>query len=158
MKPLELARRTTPPDFRLRADSGVELTLSSYRARQRSLLLIFLHDSFCAHCREVVEGLVRNREEIESWDFEILLARSGSGRFPVEIPQSADSMQSVKGDYAPGSDVVLACIDFRGRLMDGWSLNHPEGVDWREVTETVRWVAIQEPECGTCVIAEGWDE
>ena len=156
MKPLERARRKTPPDFRLRADSGVELTLSSYRARQQSLLLIFLHDRHCAHCRDIVEGLARSREEIESWDCEILLARSGGERFPVAIPQAADSPESVKVDYAPDSDVILACIDFRGRLMDGWSLNHPEDVDWREVTETVRWIAIQEPECGTCVILEGW--
>ena len=42
--------------------------------------------------------------------------------------------------------------------MDGWSLRHPDPVDWHEVAETVKWVAVQEPECGACAVLPGWDD
>ncbi|MBW3624832.1 MAG: hypothetical protein KY468_15625 [Armatimonadetes bacterium] len=64
----------------------------------------------------------------------------------------------MRGRYAGSdTDVVLAVIDHRGRLMDGWALAHPEPVDWREVAETARWVAVQEPECGACEVLPGWE-
>ena len=158
MKPLELARRRFPPDFSLQSDSGNPISPESYRRRQQSLFLVILHGPSCPDCAALVNGIALIREEVESWDCDILLIRSEETPFSSDLVQAADSAECVNGVYAPGSSAAIACIDFRGRFMEGWSLSHPEHADWREVTETVRWMAIQEPECGTCIIAEGWGE
>ena len=158
MRPLTLPRRSAVPEFTSRDESGRRTGLQTYRARQRNLLLLLLHGAACAACARIAEELIDRRLEVEEWDSEILVIRSGGEPFPTSISQALDSEAIAQNAYDPHSDAVIAVLDFRGRLMDGWSLRHPEPVDWREVTETVRWVATQEPECGTCVIAPGWDE
>jgi hypothetical protein len=158
MRPLRLPFREAIPDFAGTAESGESFSLQRYRTRQQNLLLMILHDARCEHCREMVEDLSAFRSAIESWDSAILILRTGAAGFDTPVPQAVD--RSALGRlHSEGEaiDTVIAALDFRGRLMEGWSLRHPEQVDWKNIVESVKWVAIQEPECGTCVIAPGWE-
>jgi hypothetical protein len=91
------------------------------------------------------------------------VGKKGDGHDASHITSKAGRSSRIRTERcaAPGAedaDVVIACLDFRGLLMDGWSLKHTQPVDWHEVIETVRRVACQEPECGTFEIAPGWEE
>lgn len=125
-----------------------------------NLQLFLLHGPACPDCAQIAAELASHRQEMEAWGGEVLVLRQEDAEFSdLPFHQEHDPGGSVRRAFGGASaDAVIACLDFRGLLMDGWALRHPEPVDWHEVAETVRWVAIQEPECGSCVIAPGWDE
>jgi hypothetical protein len=106
--------------------------------------------------------MVQRRDDWEGWQTAALVLHSEPEMFPdLPFRQARDEGAAVRTRYAAAgapADVALAVIEHRGRFMDGWSLAHPAPVDWREVAETVRWVAVQEPECGACAPLPGWDE
>jgi hypothetical protein len=104
-----------------------------------------------------VEELLARREELTGWGAAILVLHSEPQGFNAPLRQSPDPGGATR-DRLGGSDAdaALAAVDSRGVLMEGWSLRHPEPVDWREVAETLRWTALQEPECGACEVLPGW--
>jgi hypothetical protein len=100
-----------------------------------------------------------HRADWESWGTVALVLVSDGGPLPdVPFRTGVDPDGAIRSRYAEGdADTVLALLDHRGRFMDGWSLRHPAPVDWHEVAETARWVAVQEPECGACEVLPGWE-
>ncbi|HVK02291.1 MAG TPA: hypothetical protein VM490_02355, partial [Armatimonadaceae bacterium] len=161
MQPLTAAlRRHHPaPDFTL-----PEVRLRDYSFR-RDLVLAMLHGPDCSHCARIARELDAQRADREDWGTTLLVLRRDPEPFPDApgIPRQArDADGAVYRRYAGEDDpdaqgVLLLVLDHRGRFMDGWILRHPEPVDWHEVAETVRWVAIQEPECGNCSVLPAWD-
>ncbi|HZP81458.1 MAG TPA: hypothetical protein VFB21_07465 [Chthonomonadaceae bacterium] len=151
MTPLTLRRRQTVPSLRSIAAGG----------RQRDNVQLFLlHGPSCPGCARIAAELAAHRQELEAWGGEVLVLHEEETAF-ADLPfrQERDPGGRTRRAFGGAdADAVIACLDFRGLLMDGWALRHPEPVDWHEVAETARWVAVQEPECGTCVIAPGWDE
>lgn len=110
---------------------------------QGNLLLLLLHSPTCPHCRTIEAQLQERRSLWEAWGTQVAVPYEvGEG---IAVPKAKE-------------DIAFLCLDFRGCFMDGWTLVHPDEVDWHEIEETVRWVAIQEPECGTCSIEPAWEE
>ena len=159
MRPLPLRRHHPAPDFSATGDEGAAISRRDYSFR-RDLLLVCLHGPHCPHCVRIAEEMAAHREDWEGWDTALLVLHSDPEPFPQSFRQGHDAGGEIRARYArtDEADVVLAVIEHRGRFMDGWSLRHPEPVDWHEVAETVRWVAVQEPECGACAVLPGWDE
>ena len=159
MKPLRLRRHHPAPRFVVEDADKSTVALRDYAFR-RDLLLVLLHGPGCPDCARLAEQLVVHREDWEGWGTALLVLHEEAECFSdAFFRQGRDVDGAVRAGYGgPPADVVLAVIEHRGRLMDGWSLTHPEPVDWREVAETVRWVAVQEPECGACEVLPGWDE
>lgn len=155
MLPLTLRPHHPAPDWTL-----PEVRMRNYSFRN-DLLLALLPAG--AHGERVARGLVEHRADWEGWGTAVLALRRDPeplAGFPFR--QAHDAAGAVARLYgvAPeggSGDAVLAVLDHRGRFMDGWRI--PEGTepDWREVAETVRWVAVQEPECGACGVLEGWE-
>jgi hypothetical protein len=160
MEPLPLRLREPAPPFAVEDTSGrVSITLDTYRHRQE-LLLVFLHGPGCAFCTTIAQELDAHKADTESWGVGLLLLTGAREEFPnLSVQQGVDESRAALGRYAPGraADVVIACLDRRGHFLEGWSLTHPTAVDWREVMETVRWAAIQVPECGTCNLLPEWE-
>lgn len=159
MKPLPLRRHHPAPPFSVTSLAGEPLALEDYTFR-RDLLLVALHGPGCPFCAQIVEELSAHRDDWEGWDTALLLLLSDPGAgFAFPFLQASDPKGAVRLRYSGAeADVALAVIEHRGRFMDGWSLQHPAPVDWHEVAETVRWVAVQEPECGACEVLPGYDE
>jgi hypothetical protein len=158
MTPLPLQRHHPAPAFDTKDAVGLPVSLRDYRFR-RDLLLVLLHGPGCSYCAEILEEMAAHRADWEAWGTAALVLASEDGPLP-EGPFRAghDPDAAIRGRYAgEAADAVLAVVDQRGRLMDGWSLRHPEPVDWHEVAETARWVAVQEPECGACEVLPGWE-
>ena len=127
---------------------------------RRDMLLLFLHGPGCPHCSKIAGELAEHRGDWEGWATGLLVVHGELPGFEdAFFRQAHDEGDAVRQRYAPAdADVVVAVIDHRARFMDGWSLQHPEPVDWHEVAETVRWVAVQEPECGACEVLPAWDK
>lgn len=159
MIPLTLPRHHPAPPVHARTADGSPLTLREFRFRH-DLLLVMLHGPGCPHCVQLAEEMAAHRNDWEDWGTTALLLQSESGA-PMAGPfrVGVDPDGAARRQYAGGkeADAVLAILDHRGRFMEGWALTHPEPVDWHEVAETVRWVAIQEPECGACEVLPGWE-
>ncbi|MDR5696441.1 MAG: hypothetical protein QN135_01825 [Armatimonadota bacterium] len=122
-------------------------------------LLVFLHGPGCAGCVQIASQLVRHWAEWDRWGTGVIVLRSDpSGFSDVPFPQIHDPGGGARQAYGGAADAVLACLDHRGRWMAGWTVTHPEAVDWHEVAQTVRWVAIQEPECAACAVEPAWED
>lgn len=159
MMPIPLLRYHPTPGFSVTSLAGKPVALQDYSFR-RDLLLVSLHGPNCSFCTQIAEELSAHRDDWESWGTALLVLLSEPGiGFDLPFAQAHDPGGIVRERYSgEASDVMLAVIEQRGRLMDGWSLHHPEPVDWHEIAETVRWVAVQEPECGTCEVLPGYEE
>ena len=159
MEQLLLRRHHPAPSFALADGEGNKsVALRDYNFR-RDLLLVCLHGPRCPHCARIAEELGAHREDWEGWGTALLVLHSEPEPFALDARQAYDEAGEVRERYGgAGADVAVAVIEHRGRLMDGWRLTHPAPVDWREVAETVRWVAVQEPECGACAVLPGWDD
>ncbi len=159
MKTLPLRPYHPAPRFQLPADGGGCVALDDFRSRQQNLLLFLLHGPGCPYCAAIAREMVERRTDWERWETAALVVRSEAEPFPGLPRQAYDAGGEVRTRYgAPEGAIAVAALEHRGRFMDGWWLIHPEPVDWREIAETARWIAIQEPECSTCEIAPGWDE
>jgi hypothetical protein len=160
MRPLPLPRREPAPPFDLKDSRGDRASLKDYRFRH-DLLLIRLHGPGCAACRVIAEEIRSHRRDWEKWETRLLVVQSETDAL-LDVPGriAFDPEGSLPRDYraGEGEDLLAAVLDHRGRFMEGWSLAHPDSIDWREASETVRWVAIQEPECGACEVLPGWAE
>ncbi|CEK17072.1 hypothetical protein CWRG_01712 [Chthonomonas calidirosea] len=135
MKPIDLPRQhPLPMRHHIRKALGFP---------QGNLLLLLLHGPACAYCQTIEAQLQERRAIREAWGTQLaVLYEETAG---IALPKAEE-------------EIALLCLDFRGCFMDGWTLVHPDEVDWQEIEETVRWVAIQEPECGTCYIEPAWQE
>ena len=160
METLLLRPHHPAPAFTLTGGPGAGTVALRDHSFRRDLLLVVLHGPGCPHCARTVAELAEHRDDWEGWGTGLLVLHSEPNGFEnAFFRQAHDEGDAVRQRYAPaGADVVLALIDHRGRFMDGWSLQHSEPVDWHEVSETVRWVAVQEPECGACEVLPAWDE
>jgi hypothetical protein len=157
MKRLSLPTRRPAPRFAVSTADGARIALSDIRFRQ-DLLLVCLHGPGCLHCTRIACELVRRRPDWEVWGAVLLVLHSQEASFDLPFCQAYDGGGAVRRRYGGDAGVALAVIDRRGLYMEGWALRHPEPVDWREVAETVRWTAIQEPECSTCEVLPGWEQ
>lgn len=158
MKTLSLRRHHPAPTFALTDASGNAVGLRDYCFR-KDLLLFCLHGPHCPECARIVQKMTEQRDDWESWGTTLLLLHAENEPFSAPFRQAQDAGSAVRRRYGgPEADAVIAVIEHRGRLMDGWTLAHPDPADWHEVAETVRWVAVQEPECGACEVLPGWDE
>jgi hypothetical protein len=86
--------------------------------------------------------------------------RGGREEFPnLSVHQGFDEARAALGRYAPGRQPMwsLPAWTAVGIFWRAGPLTHPTAVDWREVMETVRWAAIQVPECGTCNLLPEWE-
>lgn len=160
MDPLPLRPHHPAPRFDAPTRLEGRVSLDDFRARQQNLLLFLLHGPACADCARIARELADHRAEWERWETTALALHSDPEPFPnLPIPQGYDKGAAIRRRYGADADsVAVAAMEHRGRFMDGWRLKHPDPVDWRELTETARWLAIQEPECSTCEIAPGWDD
>lgn len=158
MRPLAL-RRHHPAPFFVTADfDGKAVSLRDYSFRH-DLLLVFLHGPGCVECAILADELLAHRRDWEDWGTALLVLVSDDAPFPdLPFRQGRDPGGAERRRWAGEADAVIAALDHRLRLMDGWWLRHPEPVDWHEIAETARWVAVQEPECGACEVLPGWDE
>lgn len=159
MNPIPLPRHHPAPLFEAADPHGHPLALRDYRFRQ-DLLLALLHGPGCPHCERIAGEMAEHREGWEKWGTAVLVLQSEADPLPqVPFRIGFDPEGAVRRRYSGGgeSDAVLAVIDHRGRLMEGWSLAHPAPVDWGEVERTACWVAVQEPECGACEVLPGWE-
>lgn len=68
------------------------------------------------------------------------------------VPRARDPL------VGAGGEAVLLVVDRRGQVVARWALAHPQTPDWHQVDEMVRWVGIQEPECGACSVEPAWEE
>jgi hypothetical protein len=159
MIPLVLSRHAPAPNFELAGENGETIALKTYRFRL-DVLLFALHGPGCLHCVKIVGEMAQHRNDWEAWGTSLLLARLEEKPFDAPFRQAHDSKGVLRRPYTGDSDadVMIAVLDHRSRFMEGWSLDHPNPVDWREIAETVRWVAIQEPECGACEVLPGWGD
>jgi len=87
-------------------------------------------------------GLVGVREEPEPL---VELAR-----------QLYDPTGRTRAEWDPDADAVVLAFDRRGQAAAAWVLRHPTLPDWEQLEATVRWVGVQEPECGTCAPEPPW--
>ena len=158
MRPLSLRRHHPAPFFAGTDFDGKAVSLRDYSFR-RDLLLVFLHGPGCADCAGIAAALVAHGRDWEDWGTALLVLVSDAPFPDLPFRQGRDPGGAERRRWAEGdADAVIAALDHRLRFMDGWSLRHPEPVDWREIAETARWVAVQEPECGACEVLPGWDE
>jgi hypothetical protein len=143
----------------LPAAPGGGQALTSLTGRfSEDLVLLCLHGPACPYCREIAADAAVRRKDWSGWGTELLVLHSEPDGFDQSFRQLHDPDGATRRRYGgEDADAVAAVIDNRGTLMDGWRLRHPEPVDWREVAETVRWTAVQEPECGACEVLPGWD-
>lgn len=108
----------------------------------------------CPSCAEVAEQFRVRAERWDRWGVRALL-REGPDVFHPRMPGASDPLV---GTCGAGGEAVLLVVDRRGQVIARWALAHPQTPDWREVDETVRWVGIQEPECGACSVEPAWEE
>jgi hypothetical protein len=140
-----------------RARLGVGTAALTGYARQHDLILACLHGPGCAACARIAAELHARLEELEAWGAAVLAA-AADGSFELPLRQAADPDGRLRRELGGNeADAVIAVFERRGVLMEGWALRHPEAVDWREVAETARWVALREPECGTCEVLPGYE-
>lgn len=130
------------------------------RAFGPNVLLVVLHGPGCPGCSRIAQELWTCRSTWEAWGTRVVVLHSEPEPFQgLPFLQARDPDGATRRRYAgPEADVVLACLGHGGTFMDGWWLQHPEGVDWQEVRRTVRWVAVQEPECAACSVDPAWEE
>ncbi|MCS7172544.1 MAG: hypothetical protein N0A24_03920 [Armatimonadetes bacterium] len=159
MRPLPLHSRRMAPPLVLADPSGSTVVRPPW-VFHRSVLLVMVHGPACAACAHLVTELLERASAYRTWEVEPIVLRSGPDPFPHPfLRQLQDPTGATRRAYGGGdSEVVLACLDARGIYWEGWRLEHPDPVDWREVSETVRWVAIQEPECATCAAEPAWEQ
>lgn len=157
MDPLPLRMRQPAPGFRALTEDGRTTTLDDFRARQQALLLFLLHGAECPHCAEIAVEMEARRGEWERWGVEALVLRPGGPRHSCTTVAQAVDPEALDRFGAPEGEIAVAALEHRGQFMDGWHLRHPAAVDWHEIAETARWIAIQEPECSTCGFAPGWE-
>ncbi len=123
--------------------------------RLAARVLLVEHGGGCRACAELVEQVRTRAERWERWGVRLLVVGDGEERacsnLPGAGPCTADARET-------GGGAVLLVVDRRGQVAGRWDVIHPETPDWREVDETVRWVGVQEPECGTCSVEPAWEE
>lgn len=159
MTSLPLKQHEPAPDFAVTSVRSKPLTLRNY-SFQQDLLLVALHGPNCPFCAEIAAELAAHSDDWESWGVELLALLSDPGpAFNAPFEQGRDVDGVVRLRYSGAvSDVAFAVVERHGRFMEGWSLRHPEAVDWHEVAETVRWVATQDHDCPSCEVLPGYDE
>lgn len=159
MTPLPFAQHEPAPDFSVVTFGGKSIALHDYKLREE-LLLVALHGPSCPHCTVVADQLAAHRDDWESWGVKMLALLSDTGpAFDSSFDQCRDQNGAVRLRYTKRlADVAVAFIDRRGDFMDGWSLRHPEQIDWHEIAETARWVATQDHECPSCEVLPGYGE
>jgi len=152
MTPLALRRHHPAPDWAL-----PDVRMRDYSFRNDLLLALLPAGE---HGEHIARGLVEHRAKWEGWGTAVLALRRGPeplADFPFRQAHDAGTVARLYGADHDAGDAILAVLDHRGRFMDGWRVPIGTEPDWHEVAETVRWVAVQEPECGACALAEGWD-
>lgn len=139
--------------------------------KRANRFLIFLHGPKCAPCQQTATQLLEHASLWRSWGVQdLLLFKEPLYDANIPIPQAAGFATEELG--LQQNEVAFLFLDFRGCYMGGWVIKH-EGekenkptrrnapltpMDWGELEQTARWVATQEPECGTCSVDPLWEE
>ncbi|MDR7416652.1 MAG: hypothetical protein QN193_08275 [Armatimonadota bacterium] len=129
-------------------------------AFHRPVLLVMVHGPTCPACGRLIRELLQRVPAYRVWEGEPVVLHSEPDPFlDLPLSQLRDPAGANRRAYGGReAEAVLACVDARGIYWEGWWLRHPDPVDWREVEETVRWVAVQEPECATCTVEPAWEQ
>ena len=125
--------------------------------RLRAHVLAALHGPRCPDCADLAQEVCRRAEAWELWGVRVLVLRRTEEPFPGQVPQAQDPGGRTGKTWAAGADGFLAVVDRRCAEAARWAWDHPQAPEWSQVDEAVRWVGIQEPECGTCVVEPGWE-
>lgn|GEM_PF-1958470 len=125
-----------------------------------NVLLVILHGPGCPGCTRIAKELCEHRRTWEAWGTRVMVLHAGPKPFlDLPFPQERDPDGATRRRYGgQEADAVIVCLGHGGTYMEGWRLRHREEVDWHEIGQTVRWVAVQEPECATCSIDPVWED
>jgi len=157
MDPLPLRMRQPAPRFQALTEDGRAITLDDFRARQQGLLIFLLHGPECPHCAAIAAEMESRRGDWERWGVTALVVTPGGPPHAGTSVAQAVDPRALSRYGVPDGEIAVAALEQRGQVMDGWHLRHPAPLDWHEIAETARWIAIQEPECSTCGFAPGWE-
>ncbi len=130
--------------------------LPSWRLHARVVLV--LHGPGCWDCAQVARAAGRRAGAWSSWGVEALVVREEEAAVDAPIPQVRDPAGRTRQRHSPGADALVLVFDRRGEVAACWTLAHPREPDWEQVDATVRWVGVQEPECGTCAVEPAWQQ
>ncbi len=126
--------------------------------RLRTHVLVFLHGPSCGWCAVVARQVAERTSRWGTWGVDVVLVREEAAAFERGLREAQVPEGEGLRRWAPGDGVLVAVLDRRGSVAGSWALRHPHELNWHEVDETVRWVGVQEPECGTCAPEPAWTE
>ncbi|MCS7235217.1 MAG: hypothetical protein RMM30_04480 [Armatimonadota bacterium] len=121
--------------------------------RLRAQVVLAVEGAGCHGCVQLAAEAVQRAAWWAGWGVELLLLCEGP---PLPVP--AHQARDPRGRTRGGADAVCLVFDRRGRPAGRWVLTHPHRLPWEELDALVRWVGVQEPECGTCVVEPAWEE
>ncbi|MFN3285056.1 MAG: hypothetical protein ACK45F_02100 [bacterium] len=137
-------------------DGGRVQTLPGWRLHARVVLVV--HGPSCSDCAQVVRAAGRRAAAWASWGVEALGVREEEAGVDAPFPQVRDPTGRTRRQYGAEADAVVLVLDRRGEVAACWALAHPREPDWEQVDAAVRWVGVQEPECGTCAVEPAWQQ
>jgi hypothetical protein len=120
--------------------------------RLRAHVVAAVEGAGCRGCEQLAAETAQRAASWAAWGVEFLLLCEGAP-LPVPARQARDPEGRTRG----GADAVWVVFDRRGQPVGRWALTHPHRPPWEELDALVRWVGVQEPECGTCVVEPAWE-
>ncbi|GAB4462686.1 MAG: hypothetical protein OHK0029_29990 [Armatimonadaceae bacterium] len=157
--PAALTRYQPTPDIRLTLPDGSSDSIRSTRFRHDRIVFFLpsapstLRESFLAELSE-------HRNVWEDWGAHAwVLATDSLPRFEIRTIHTATISPAAHHQYGGEQDRIVAVfLDFRGTVMETFIATESSPLNWHETAETVRWIAVQEPECGVCGVDPVWQQ
>jgi hypothetical protein len=133
-------------------DSGRPL---NWRDTRRNRIVFFTHAGECAACSSYAQGLVELRDHLTGLDGELWLAGptaddlAGAAPDVVRATGDADRRLRRRCDLSP-TDARVVVADRWGQIWQTAVADHRHTlIDAADVLETIRFIAVQCPECET---------
>jgi hypothetical protein len=154
VKPLQVPSRAFAPTIELRDAEGHALRRNDLTPN-RDAVYVLVRGACDADPAAVEELLGQMKRACDRWQIDLVVATQE----PLNGGTLRDENGATRERFAgPEACAAVLLISAGGELMDGWRFEDGDDLDLNEFRESVKWLATQESECGTCHIEEHWLE
>jgi hypothetical protein len=152
VKPLQVPSRAFAPTVELRDADGHALRRNDLTPN-RDAVYVLVRGACDADPAHVEEVLAQMKQACDRWQIDLVMATEE----PLHDRTLRDDEGATRKRFAgPDACAAVLLISAGGELMDGWRFEEGDDLDLDEFRESVKWLATQEAECGTCHIDEHW--
>ncbi|MFW5698052.1 MAG: hypothetical protein ACOCX1_05820 [Fimbriimonadaceae bacterium] len=152
MKPLQVPTRAFAPTIELRDSDGHVLRRNDITLN-RDAVYVLVRGACDADPAHVEEVFAHVKKICDNWQVDLVLGTEE----PLHRGALRDEKGATRERFAgPDACAAVLLISAGGELMDGWRFESGDDLDLEEFRESVKWLATQEAECGTCHIDEHW--